>query len=152
MDFSGSVCAQQHKSTAGESSTWHRKLGVYTAGRGYSAVPASAAIMRYSSAGRQMQVKNCGDLQVSCSLDSSLVLTAADEGSQVLTFGDNSLGQLGRAADRDEGQNRSSAPLWAVCDAADKPLSALSITAGLSHCIAVLASGRVTFRSLLRPA
>ena len=35
----------------------------------------------------------------------------------MLTFGDNSLGQLGWAADRDEGQNRSRAASWAVCDA-----------------------------------
>ena len=84
----------------------------------------------------------CLHVQVSCSLDSSLVLTAADQGSHVLTFGNNSLGQLGR---RKEQHFACSAEDWVVREATGKPLRACSIAAGLSHNIAVLRSGQVLF-------
>ena len=85
-------------------------------------------------------MKHCICVQVSCSLDSSLVLTAADQGGHVLAFGDNSLGQLGRS---ECPHGAGSAEDWAVCEATSKPLSACSIAAGLSHNIAVLTSGQV---------
>lgn len=87
-------------------------------------------------------------LQVNCSLDSSLVLTATREGSQILTFGDNSLGQLGQKEQHTE-RSKAGPHDWAVCGTDNKPLSALSITAGLSHCMAVLSSGQVSRSSLL---
>ena len=84
-------------------------------------------------------------VQVSCSLDSSIVLTTADQGSHVLTFGDNSLGQLGRGNHQ---RLACSADDWVVREASGKPLSARSIAAGLSHNMAVLASGQVLSQNL----
>ena len=87
-------------------------------------------------------MKLCLHVQVSCSLDSSLVLTAADQGSHVLSFGENSLGQLGRM---EEQHVACSAEDWVVREATGKPLRARSIAAGLSHNMAVLTSGQVLF-------
>lgn len=91
-----------------------------------------------------LQTIPCTPLQISCSLDSSLVLTTADQGGQVLTFGDNSLSQLGRE-DVHADQSPSDADAWALIDSDKKPLSALHITAGLSHAMAVLCSGQVNY-------
>ena len=91
-------------------------------------------------------MEHCIYVQVSCSLDSSLVLTAADQGSRVLTFGDNSLGQLGR---RKQQHSACSAEDWVVCEATGKPLRARGIAAGLSHNLAVLTSGQVLLWNLL---
>ena len=60
----------------------------------------------------------------------------------MLTFGDNSLGQLGR---REQQHGACSAEDWVVRKATGKPLSACSIAAGLSHKMAVLKSGQVIF-------
>ena len=81
-------------------------------------------------------------MQVSCSLDSSLVLTAADGGSHILTFGDNSLGQLGRE-DLHFEQDARDLHAWMIRGADSKPMCATHITAGLSHSMAVLCSGQV---------
>jgi len=91
-----------------------------------------------------LQTIPCTPLQISCSLDSSLVLTTADQGAQVLTFGDNSLRQLGRE-DVHANQSPIAADAWALFDSDKKPLSALHITAGLSHAMAVLCSGQVEY-------
>ena len=60
----------------------------------------------------------------------------------MLTFGDNSLGQLGR---REHQHLACSAEDWVVREATGKPLKACSIAAGLSHNLAVLTSGQVLF-------
>ncbi len=96
-----------------------------------------------------LQTIPCTPLQISCSLDSSLVLTTADQGAQVLTFGDNSLRQLGRG-DVHANQNPIAVDAWALFDSDKKPLSALHITAGLSHAMAVLCSGQVEYSADLR--
>ena len=80
-------------------------------------------------------------LQVRCSLDSSTVLTSADAGNHILTFGDNSLGQLGR--DSLNHQGGKDANLWVLHGTDGEPLCATSITAGLSQSMAVLCSGQV---------
>ena len=81
-------------------------------------------------------------LQVTCSLDSSSVLAASDAGNRILTFGDNSLGQLGRE-DLHVEHGARDANAWVLHGQNGKPLCATSITAGLSHSMAVLCSGQV---------
>ena len=81
-------------------------------------------------------------LQIECSLDSSLVLTAANAGGHILTFGDNSLGQLGRE-NLHLDQGAEDAHAWMLHGADHKPVRATRIAAGLSHSMAVLCSGQV---------
>ncbi|KAK9915182.1 hypothetical protein WJX75_005773 [Coccomyxa subellipsoidea] len=73
--------------------------------------------------------------QVCCSLDSSLVL--AKDGT-LHTFGDNSLGQLGRPSLPEHGPED-----WVVRDAAGTPLRFKHVAAGLAHCLAVTLDGKV---------
>ncbi len=59
-----------------------------------------------------------------------------------MTFGDNSLGQLGRE-DLHVDQGTRDADAWMLHGSDGKRLCATSLTAGLSHSMAVLCSGRV---------
>ena len=73
--------------------------------------------------------------QVCCSLDSSLIL--AKDGT-LHTFGDNSLGQLGRPSLPEHGPED-----WLMRDAAGTPLRFKHVAAGLGHCLAVTLDGKV---------
>ena len=78
-------------------------------------------------------------LQVCCSLDSSLVL--AKDGT-LYTFGDNSLGQLGRPSYPEHAPED-----WVVRDKAGAPLRFERVAAGLGHCLAVTLDGKVCIKS-----
>lgn len=73
-------------------------------------------------------------LQVCCSLDSSMVL--AEDGT-LYTFGDNSLGQLGRPSRPEHGPED-----WIVRGDAGAPLKFERVAAGLGHCLAVTQDGQ----------
>lgn len=75
-------------------------------------------------------------LQVCCSLDSSLVVGA--DGT-LFTFGDNSLAQLGRAPGY---APEHSVGDWVVTGAHGAPLRVGAVAAGLSHCLATTGDGQ----------